>query len=489
MAVTSTFQPSVGNLFTLGDGLDNAIEISRNAAGALRVNGGAVPIVGGTSTVANTSLIQVFGQGGNDVISLNEAIGALPSAQLFGGNGNDVLTGGSGRDQIFGQADNDTLFGRGGNDMLFGGAGNDTLTGGDGDDQMFGEGGNDRLIWNPGDDTDLFEGGAGNDIAEINGGNGAETFSIAANGTRVRIDRLDPAPFSVDAGTIEQIVINANGGNDVISAAGNLAALAQLTLDGGAGNDTIGGGNGADILLGGDGNDVVDGNQGNDIAFLGAGNDRFVWDPGDGSDVVEGQGGFDTQAFNGSAATETFDISANGGRVRMLRDVANITMDLNDVEAIDLRALGGPDNIVVNDVSGTDLSRVNIDLAANGGGGDGQVDTVTLNATSGDDIIIATQSGNTVTVTGLAADIFIFNFEATDRLVINGLGGDDIMMGNGLSAGGMLLTANGGAGDDIILGGANADTLNGDAGDDVLIGGPGLDFLNGGAGDNVIIQG
>ena len=70
------------------------------------------------------------------------------------------------------------------------------LTGGDADDQVFGEAGNDRMIWNPGDDTDLYEGGAGIDTAEVNGGDGAEVFTATANGTRVRFDRLDPAPFS-----------------------------------------------------------------------------------------------------------------------------------------------------------------------------------------------------------------------------------------------------------------------------------------------------
>ena len=40
-------------------------------------------------------MIQLFGQGGNDTLSLDEANGALPSANLFGGDGNDILTGGS----------------------------------------------------------------------------------------------------------------------------------------------------------------------------------------------------------------------------------------------------------------------------------------------------------------------------------------------------------------------------------------------------------
>src|SRR5499433_2758083 len=184
MAITAKFLSANGILDVLGDALDDTVIVSRNAAGTILVNGGAVPVQGGTSTVANTALIQVFGQAGNDTITLNEANGALPAAELFGGAGNDVLTGGSGGDMLFGQGGNDTLLGKGGNDLLFGGAGDDVLTGGDGDDQVFGEAGNDRMIWNPGDDTDLFEGGSGTDTAEVNGGNGDETFTLTANGTR-----------------------------------------------------------------------------------------------------------------------------------------------------------------------------------------------------------------------------------------------------------------------------------------------------------------
>ena len=106
-----------------GDTPDDTIAISRDAAGNILINGGAVPVQGGTPTVANTSLIQAFGLGGNDTISLDEFNGALPAAQLFGGAGNDTLTGGSGGDLLFGQSGNDTLLGKGGADQLFGGAG------------------------------------------------------------------------------------------------------------------------------------------------------------------------------------------------------------------------------------------------------------------------------------------------------------------------------------------------------------------------------
>jgi hypothetical protein len=94
--IKATFSPDAGLLSVSGDDADNVIVTSRDAAGQILVNGGAVQVTGGTPTVANTSVIEIFGTGGNDTISLDEANGALPAAHLFGGAGNDVLTGGSG---------------------------------------------------------------------------------------------------------------------------------------------------------------------------------------------------------------------------------------------------------------------------------------------------------------------------------------------------------------------------------------------------------
>src|SRR4029453_4297265 len=154
-------------------------------------------------------------------------------------------------------------------------------------------------------------------------------------------------------------------------------------IDGGAGNDQIFDGDGNDTLIGGDGNDIVDGGRGNDTAPLGAGDDTFIWDPGDGSDVVEGQDGTDTLIFMGSNVAEKISISANHGRVSLVRDVGAVTMDLNGIEQIKLNALGGADNITVNDLSGTGVTQVAIDLASTPqtGAGDGAADTVTVNAT------------------------------------------------------------------------------------------------------------
>jgi Ca2+-binding RTX toxin-like protein len=389
---------------------------------------------------------------------------------------------------LYGQAGNDVLLGKGGFDSLFGGTENDTLTGGDANDQVFGEAGSDRMIWNPGDDTDLNEGGTGSDTVEVNGGGADEVFTTTANGTRVRFDRLDPAPFSIDIGTSENLVLNANGGNDTFSATGNLAALIQITVDGGAGNDTILGSNGIDLLRGGEGDDFIDGQQGNDVAFLGAGNDVFQWDPGDGSDTVEGQDGTDSLLFNGSGGAELFAASANGGRVLFTRNLGSIVMDLDDVEVIDLNTLGSTDTTTINNLAGTDIIEINIDQAGTIGGntGDAAADVVIVNGTNGNDLIDVLGSGTAVAMVGLATQVNITNSEgANDSLVINALGGDDVVTATTLPAGIIKLTIDGGAGSDELFGSQGADTFLGGDGNDFVFGDNGNDLALMGAGDDV----
>ncbi|MGY4375560.1 Ca2+-binding RTX toxin-like protein [Bradyrhizobium sp. i1.3.6] len=487
MSTTSVFSPVTGQLTIFGDSANNGVVISRDKSGRILINNGQVKTIGGDPTVANTNEIDIFGQGGDDTITVNESNGPMPAVHIFGGDGNDRITGGSGADLLFGQAGDDTIKGGGGNDLLFGGAGNDTLDGGSGDNQLFGEAGNDLMIWNPGGGTNLFEGGDGNDTAQVNGSNDPETFTITANGTRVRFDGTGAAPFSLDIGTTENLVLHAGGGDDVITASNGLASLISLTLDGGAGNDRITGGDGNDLLIGGSGDDIVNGGRGNDVAQLGTGDDTFIWNPGDGSDTVEGGSGNDKLLFNGANINETINISANGGRVRFTRDVANITMDLNSIEQIEFDARGGADNITVGDLSGTGVKQVLVDLGAVPGGtqGDGAADTVTVNGTNGGQHIEVTSNGTTVTVTGLPEVVTIANAEAAnDRLVIQALGGNDVIDASLLAAA-IGLTIDGGAGNDTITGSQGADTLIGGDGNDKVTGGSGNDVALLGAGDDL----
>ena len=355
---------------------------------------------------------------------------------------------------------------------------------------MFGEAGADRLVWNPGDDTDLDEGGPDNDKVEVGGSTGTETFSATANGSRVRFDEVTPTPFSLDIGTTETVQLNANAGDDRFTATGNLAALTQLVVDGGPGADTISGGNGADVILGGDGADVVDGQQGQDVALLGAGTDTFQWDPGDGSDIVEGQGDADRLVVNAANVSERIDLSGVGSRVRLFRDVANVLLDFDGVESVTVNAAGGADTVSVDDLSGTALTDVVADLGVLGNPAtDGQPDTVNVRGTNGADIVSMTGTGAEQRVAGTAAAVTVRHLDAnSDRVVVLGQAGDDVVDASTLVAPARV-EADGGDGDDILIGGNGDDVLRGAAGDDVLIGGAGTDVLNGGPGNNILLGG
>jgi hemolysin type calcium-binding protein len=221
--------------------------------------------------------------------------------------------------------------------------------------------------------------------------------------------------FSFDRSTFGAIDVQAGGGNDEVRIASE-AQLGDVTIDGGAGDDTLIGGDGNDTLIGGSGNDVIDGGRGTDTALMGAGNDTFVWDPGDGSDTVEGQGGKDVFHFNGSNASEHYDISANGSRVRLFRDVANVTMDLNGIEALNVNTLGSADTVTVGDLTGTDLTKANIDLSGvlGSGAGDGAADTVIVDGTDGADQVGVSPAGGGILVSGLSTDVQVTGAEATD---------------------------------------------------------------------------
>ncbi len=289
----------------------------------------------------------------------------------------------------------------------------------------------------------------------------------------------------------DELAVNGLGGDDRISAADLAAQAIVLALDGGAGDDNIAGGQGVETLLGGDGNDSIDGNKGNDLALMGAGDDTFVWDPGDGSDTVEGQDGADTMRFNGANGPERFDLSANGNRLRFFRDVGNITMDTHGVEQVDVNALGGADQVTLNDLTGTGVSKLNVDLAATLGGtaADTDADRIVVNGTDGRDVITAAGRNGTAGVTGLATTVNVTHAApANDTLDIDALDGNDVVQAFGLAASAVKLQAEGGNGNDILVGGAGDDALFGDAGDDLLIGGPGQDALDGGPGNNILIQ-
>jgi Ca2+-binding RTX toxin-like protein len=384
-------------------------------------------------------------QGENNII-----IGGEGNDLLIGDNGNDFLNGNGGNDLILGYGGNDTLLGGDGVDTLKGDAGNDTLIGGKGDDQMYGGAGNDRLIWNNGDNSDLMRGGKGYDVVEVNDSTtAADEFVVQQQGTTAIFDRLNLIPFTLNIAEVEKMEIKATFGDDILT----VKDLSQTDIKllqfsggegndlldgedtstplyglGGAGNDTLIGGSGVDTLIGGDGNDVIEGEKGNDIMIGGAGNDQLEWDDGDGSDIISGNAGYDVVVVEGSLLQgDSFVLAQNGNKAIFNRiNLGNFTLTVDTSEKFEVSGEGGNDLFTVKDLSQTDVKLVQFS------GGEGN-DTLDASASS------------------------------------------------------TPIHANGGKGNDLLIGGSGIDTLKGDAGNDTLVGGKGDDKMYGGAGNDRLI--
>ncbi len=297
------------------------------------------------------------------------------------------------------------------------------------------------------------------------------------------------ADFSFERDDIERVDVRARGGGDLLridESNGVFTDAIQTKLDGGDGNDNLIGGSGAETFLGGDGNDSMDGNRGNDVAYMGEGDDTFIWDPGDGNDTIEGQDGIDTMRFNGANVAETVDVSANGPRLRFFRQPGNVLMDTDDVERVDFNALGGADVVNVNDLAGTDVTAVNLDLASTLGGaaGDGAADQVVVNGSNGNDNINVNADAS---VSGLQALVAIQHPEPVDQLTVKGLGGNDSISAAALATQLIGLTLDGGDGNDTIAGSQILETLLGGEGSDSIDGNRGNDVARLGAGEDTFI--
>ena len=248
----------------------------------------------------------------------------------------------------------------------------------------------------------------------------------------------DPATLLVDFGndgTVDEQfprsafdAVNASLGNGADRFSGGGVPMAQTSaIDGGNGDDTLTGTAGNDTITGGNGIDFVVGGVGRDTGVLDRGDDTFLWNPGDGSDDVNGGSGNDVLRFNGAGGNEIMNLSATGARAVFLRNPGNVQMNLDLVEQLDLHALGGADDITVDDMTGTSMERALVDLSASGDGtaGDGQGDLVTINGSNRDDHVVVTSQGTLVGVSGLRPAADIAGSELADRLQLDTLDGDD----------------------------------------------------------------
>lgn len=131
---------------------------------------------GFTQTFSTTGITKIvfYGNAGDDSF----ANGTSVPCEVYGGDGNDTLSGSGGDDFIVGGYGQDVIRGYGGNDVLWGSGGSDDIYGGEGDDILKGHGGADHLYGGNGEDA--LYGGSGADW--LSGGNDADTLVAIGGG-------------------------------------------------------------------------------------------------------------------------------------------------------------------------------------------------------------------------------------------------------------------------------------------------------------------
>ncbi|MGK9169198.1 M10 family metallopeptidase C-terminal domain-containing protein [Inquilinus limosus] len=397
-------------------------------------------------------------------------------------------------------------------DVLFGGAGNDTISGNEGFDTLVGGAGNDIFAYKArefdtdtivdfntnGDRIDLsalhvtdigrllpFMTQDGNDVVITLGYNSdSETIRIK----NVALGSLSNANFIFDTSTNALTVIGTAYKDVLFGGAGNdtISADDGDRVDGGAGDDTIVSFGGAARLDGGSGIDTVSyapawssvtvdlsagkGTEGDVLVGIenitgGHGNDTLIGNAGanvlqgqDGDDLLRGGAGADRLDGGAGIDTAGYDFASTG-----------VTVDLSTGKGTAGEALGDILVGIENLVGGQGNDTLTGDAGANvlqGGNGDD-----VMRGGAGADRLDGGNSTDT-------ASYFTSNIGVIVNLAAGTASGGD-------AQGDVLISIenlSGSQGSDQLTGDAWANTLQGWNGNDTLRGGAGTDVLDGGAG-------
>ncbi|ANL32876.1 M10 family metallopeptidase C-terminal domain-containing protein [Rhizobium phaseoli] len=386
---------------------------------------------------------------------------------ISGGAGNDTLNGGTGADSLIGGEGDDTYIVDNVGDVVteaadegtdtvrttlasytlgadvenltyigigtvaFVGTGNDldnTILGGAGADTLDGKAGADSLIGGAGNDTYIVD-NVGDVVTEgLNAGTDLIKTALSSYTLGNNVENLQYTGSASFTGTGNALLNTITGG------AGN------DTLDGGIGNDTLNGGGGNDTLIGGAGSDTMSGGMGDDIYVVDIATDVVIENVNEGTDTVQ-------------TALAGYTLGNN---------VENLTYTGS-------ASFTGTGNALANTITGGAFN----DTLNGGAGAD------TLIGGVGDDTYIVDNAADVVTE---AADEGVDTVRTT--LTSYTLGSD---VENLAYIGTLAFVGAGNDLDNMITGGAAADTLSGGVGNDVLNGGGGADTLIGGAGDDTYI--
>ena len=526
----------------------------------------------GTATALDISVVTTggsFGTGNDGITVFGDAetiTGSGVGDTLLGADGNDTITGGGGHDSINGGGGDDVIMLADGDqvDDIDGGTGTDTFDASsetsrnlridladgtheyetDGNEQnllnienAIGGGGDDLLTGT--DAANTLNGGAGDDIVvggagadSLNGGAGFDTLSYANSGAGVNINSNNGQGTDGDAAgdtfaNFERIILTDH--NDAHFGIG-------MTIDAGAGNDTLQFQGGTDSLAGGAGDDRF-------VAFVGAEQINSTFDGGTGTDkfVIFGGSttgvqdlrddtltGFETLQFEASTTGsysahfnaaqvgqfDTFLTLGHAGQTRTVEidmdsetslDLSGLTVTgfIEDGDGITVNGDAESENITGSSVNDTIFGGADNDTIIGGGGRD------VIEGGSGDDDVTGSEGADTFYQNndGAFADN-IAGEGQIDTLILGTLGGAvssadwTINLTGGTGSGGAnsvtissIENVIGGSGGDFILGNSDGnnlrglagnDDLSGEDGDDIIDGGNGNDTVNGGDGVDIV---
>lgn len=427
-----------------GEDVDETYVITNAAGGALNVSAFGINEINGNPNagpetddhVAITRIVARMGVN-HDQVAIAEDVKAR--AELFGGDGDDLLAAGMANDLLRGDEGNDRLIGNAGNDNLLGGNGDDVMEGGRGADTMDGGDGNDQVSYETSSAAVYI-----NPVTIF-----GFTHSYKGTGGDAQGDTLR---------SVEHLI--GSHFSDVLTG----TESGQNILEGLNGNDSLNGGDEEDLLIGGYGADSLKGGDGNDttsyISSTGQVQINLALGIGTGGDA------------NGDTFDSIENVFGTFGDDVLIGDAsANI---LNGWIGDDvLRGNGGQDTIQAG--TGDDIVY---------GGGDGDtLDGGGAFIAPGIDLLTYEHLSYGVTInlrTGTGSDTTLRAVRVLEDGTVQDVAGYSSFENLTGSAYADALTGDRQA--NRIIGGAGNDTIAGDDGNDTLIGGAGADSLAGGSG-------
>ncbi|RZJ29827.1 MAG: hypothetical protein EON85_06155, partial [Brevundimonas sp.] len=472
-----------------GDGDD----VLAGGAGTDVLNGGAgndtadySGAAAGVTARIDTQSASNDGDGGTDTFtSIENITGSAFNDLLVGNAGNNILSGGLGRDVIIAGAGDDTI--SGGGDVpneLYGGTGNDTY---------IVEHRSDSIVENVGEGYDTIR----SSLFQVNMAANIEELIYTGTGAFTGVGNAQAN--TIRGGALRDVLIG-GGGNDILYG----GAGAANELYGGAGDDTYmldvadtiieGAGDGVDTVMTatltaynlganienltytGTGNFIAGGNVLNNVLTGGIGND--ILRGRGGNDTLIGGGGNDTADYSLAAAAvtarlDTGTASNDGdGGVDTFQSIENLTGSaFNDL------LIGNSGNNVLSGGAGRDVIIGGAGDDTINGGAD--VPNELYGGTGNDTYIVEHRSDSIIELAGEGVDtvltaLFQVNLSANvENLTYTGTG---------------TFTGVGNAIGNTIRGGTQRDVLLGLGGNDILIGGTGAaNELYGGEGDDYYI--